>query len=183
MRHGQTVWNAERRIQGQFESDLTDTGIGHARTQARLLQPILPVAEAFHVSPLRRAQQTARIALGDLPYTVDPRLAEAHAGDWQGLLRDDVLRQWPERTRPDMSALELFLSAPGGERLDAFRGRITAFLSELSAPSVIVAHGLWGQAMRAHVLGLGWDDMLSLSNDQACVYVLEDGQETVLRAA
>ena len=106
---------------------------------------------------------------------------EAHAGDWQGLLRDDVIRDWPDLASADMSALELFLSAPNGERFDDFRGRIVDFVSELAKPTVIVGHGLWGQVLRAFVQGLSWEDMVALPNEQACIYVLENGAERVLR--
>ncbi|SLN61420.1 Glucosyl-3-phosphoglycerate phosphatase [Roseovarius litorisediminis] len=181
LRHGETHWNKARRIQGQLESDLTETGLSHARAQARLLAPVLASRPDCFVSPLGRAQQTAKIALGDTPYLTDNRLAEAHAGDWQGLLRADVIRDFPDLTRPGMRALELFLAAPGGEGYAAFEARILDFLGELTGPSVIVAHGLLGQVMRGIILGLDRQEMGQLANRQGCVYVLEDGTEIIMQ--
>ena len=54
LRHGQTEWNAEQRVQGQLESDLTELGIAHAHRQAELMAPILrDQRPPCLVSPLR----------------------------------------------------------------------------------------------------------------------------------
>jgi broad specificity phosphatase PhoE len=181
LRHGQTHWNAERRIQGQLESELTEQGLADARKQAALMVPILSLGRACYVSPLGRAQQTARIALPGAPVHTDARLAEAHAGTWQGMLHDDVRRDFPTLVTPQMSALELFLVAPGGEGMDTFQARILDFMTELREPSVVVAHGLLGQVMRGLILGLDFSEMGQLSNGQGCVYILEKGCEEVLQ--
>ena len=180
LRHGETEWNAERRIQGQLESRLTARGIGHAEAQARLMAPILRADPPCFVSPLGRAQHTAKIALGGRPFATDLRLAEAHAGEWQGRLSDDVRHAHQGTVDIGTSALELFMSAPGGEGYASFRDRIASFLNELTEPTVVVAHGLWGQVMRGLVRGLTFAEMTRLTNDQACIYVLEQGRETVL---
>ncbi|MEP1943570.1 MAG: histidine phosphatase family protein [Paracoccaceae bacterium] len=181
LRHGQTHWNAERRIQGQLESELTEQGRADARQQAVLMASVLSQYPPCYVSPLGRAQETAQIALSGAQFQTDARLSEAHAGAWQGMLHDDVRRDFPTLVRPESSALELFLVAPGGEGYERFKARIVDFLSELNKPSVIVAHGLLGQVMRGLVLGLELSQMGQLSNGQGCVYVLENGREEVLR--
>jgi len=184
LRHGETFWNAERRIQGQLESPLTERGIAEAGMQARILHPILMREHpACFASPLGRAQQTARIALEGRPYLTDPRLAEAHAGHWQGLLRAEVIDNPENGLSPDISALELFVAAPGGEDFDALSARIRDFLASLTGPSVIVGHGLWGQVLRGAVRGLPRSAMGRLPNEQGCVYALSDGAEHVLREA
>ena len=88
----------------------------------------------------------------------------------------------PDLVNREMTALELFASAPSGEKIDAFRGRIKGVLDALERPTVIVAHGLWGQVARAILRGLDDDHMRRLDNLQGVVYRLEDGQETILRA-
>ena len=69
-----------------------------------------------------------------------------------------------------------------GEGLPAFRGRIRALLDSLIAPTVLVAHGLWGQVLRAEVRGLDLAAAGELSNRQGCVYLLENGTESVLES-
>jgi len=178
LRHGETFWNAEGRIQGRLESPLTARGEAQARAQARLMEPILAQKPDCFVSPLGRAQQTARIVLGDHPYRTESRLVEAHAGAWQGLLRADVRRDTPGLE--GASSLELFLAAPGGEGYEALHARVADFLDCLSAPAIVIAHGLLGQVLRGLSCGLARAEMSALPNAQGCVYVLEQGRETCL---
>jgi probable phosphoglycerate mutase len=181
LRHGETTWNAIRRIQGQSDSVLSDLGFLHASEQARIMEPILEaVAPRCIVSPLTRTRQTADIALGGRAYHLDPRLMAIHAGDWQGRMYADVLAEAPELRAS--SPLELFAAAPGGEGMEVFRARIAEVLAEIAEPTVIVAHGLWGQVARGLLRGLEDAELNRLDNLQGVVYALENGQETVLRA-
>ncbi|MFW8636228.1 histidine phosphatase family protein [Cribrihabitans pelagius] len=181
LRHGQTKWNAERRIQGQLESALSDTGIMQARHQAGLMADVMKDSPPAFVSPLGRAQQTADIALGGAPFTTDPRLAEAFAGAFQGMTLEEVAQAYPEVHSANPQHLDLFCAAPGGEGFDSFHARILDFMTSLTGPSVVVAHGLLGQVMRGIACGLDRAQMAALPNGQGCVYVLDEGVETVLR--
>ena len=181
LRHGETHWNAAGRIQGQLESDLTDLGKEQAQAQARIMAPILEANPPCFVSPLGRAQQTAQIALGGRDFVTDPRLAEAYAGTLQGLTRPEADARWPGIIAANPNSLELFCEAPEGEGYASFQGRIADFMAHLSGPSVVVAHGLLGQVIRGLVRGLERREMGMLPNEQGCVYVLENGTETVLR--
>ncbi len=180
LRHGQTEWNKVYRLQGQDDSPLTEQGQADARLQAKLLVPVLATDPDVIVSPLGRTRQTARIALGGAAYRTDPRLMEIHAGDWQGRLRDDILSDHPRLAESQATALDIYAAAPGGEGLDAFQARIKDFLNDLTRPSVIIAHGLLGQILRAEVCGVPLSEAGRLSNQQGCVYHLDHGRETVL---
>ena len=181
LRHGQTEWNAERRIQGQLESPLSALGIEQARQQESLIRPFLADAPDIFVSPLGRAQQTAKIALSGAQFATDPRLAEADAGALQGLTLDEVAQRYPEISAANPLHLDLFCAAPGGEGFDRFYDRILDFMMGLNAPSIVVAHGLLGQVMRGITLGLSRQAMARLSNEQGCIYLLEGGGEQLLR--
>ena len=180
LRHGETDWNAARRIQGQLESRLTELGRTQAAEQGRIVASILDSRPDILVSALLRADETARIALGARPFRSDPELMEIHAGDWQGPYYDDLLAERADLR--GLSALEIFADAPGGEGLAAFRARVAGVLGRLSGPTVIVAHGLWGQVLRGLVLRLDDRPVSRLDNLQGVVYALRDGAETVLRA-
>ena len=182
LRHGETGWNAEGRIQGQLESVLTPKGREQAQKQACLLQPILHAGLPCFVSPLVRARQTAEIALAGCDCNVDMRLAEAHAGEGQGLTRPEVEQRWPGTLETFPNALELFCGLPGSEGFDAFESRIRSFMDDLIEPAIVVAHGLLGQVMRGLATGLNREEMGKLPNEQGCIYVLENGSETILRA-
>jgi broad specificity phosphatase PhoE len=96
IRHGQTEYNAEGRVQGQTDVSLSDLGRAQslAVTDALADQPIT----AIYSSPLRRARQSAQ-PLSDrlgVPVETDPRLMEIHLGDFQGQLRTELDLRYPE---------------------------------------------------------------------------------------
>jgi len=177
LRHGETEWNLEKRIQGRRDSPLTARGVAQAHAQARLMSGIIPevlgAGGGLFVSPQGRAQATARIALAGHGFATDARLAEIDTGDWEGQLRSEVVG--------GQDGLAAYAAAPGGEGFDGLSARVTEFLSELRAPAVIVSHGILGQVLRGLICGLGPDEMARLSNHQGCAYLLEEGGETLLR--
>lgn len=130
LRHGETAWNAEQRIQGQLDIALNDTG----RWQAgRLGQALMGAGvQAIYSSDLSRAADTAAPlaqAIG-LPVTADERLRERHFGDWQGSRYPEIEERWPaaalawRRREPDFGP-------PGGETLADFHARSVAIYTAL----------------------------------------------------
>ena len=96
IRHGQTDWNSEKRVQGHAESELTPLG----QMQARALAPTLAEHNIAHVycSSSVRTRQTAALlfAGNDLPTEYCDQLKEIHLGPWEGLLQAEVRKTWPE---------------------------------------------------------------------------------------
>ena len=176
LRHGQTEWNAEGRIQGRLNSDLTEQGQADARKQAELIAPFIARIQAgsggIFCSPQGRAQDTARIALNGAEYLVDARLAEINTGDWEGKLRSEIAY--------GQSDIETYAKAPGGEGMAGLQARVADFLESLTGPSIIVSHGILGKVLRGHIRGLDIDGMTALCNRQGVVYVLENGSEEIL---
>jgi len=176
LRHGQTEWNLEGRIQGRLDSSLTALGRKQAAEQGRITGPVLDrfpqLEQRIFVSPLGRAQETARIALPSRAFHTDPRLAEIDTGAWEGCLRRDVVG--------GRHGLEAYCAAPDGEGFDRLQARVRAFLTDLNGPAIVVAHGILGQVLRGTVCGLRRMDMAALSNDQGCIYQLAEGRETRL---
>jgi broad specificity phosphatase PhoE len=94
VRHGQSEWNADGRWQGQADPALTDLG----RHQALHASRALGAVDAIVSSDLQRAAETAAIISSELgvgPLVLDADLRERHAGEWQGLTRADIEREWP----------------------------------------------------------------------------------------
>lgn len=173
MRHGETAWNLEGRLQGRGDSPLTARG----RQQAAWLGDLTRgVAGARLSSPLGRADQTARLAFGAaVPH--DPRLAEICVGHWSGALEHDL-----RRAHPDLFAggpLDWYDRSPGGEGLAALRARCRAFLDDLTGPTLVVTHGITLRMLRLLVLDL--PDLACGTVRQGGVHVLRGGAETVLR--
>ncbi len=144
VRHGESLYNAERRIQGQSDVALSPLGLQQAGAIAAVLakQPI----DAIYASPLRRALETAQplaTAL-NLPIQLDDRLKEINAGIFQGLLWDEIEKQHPAEA-VHWRAQEPDFVIPGGESRRALMQRGLACLSEIRERGqqhvVVVAHG------------------------------------------
>lgn len=94
IRHGQSEWNADGRWQGQADPPLTDLG----RQQAWHAARNLGVVDAIVASDLQRATETALIISNELgvgPLVLEPDLRERDAGEWSGLTRAQIERDWP----------------------------------------------------------------------------------------
>ena len=93
IRHGQSTWNASGRWQGHADAPLTDLG----RAQAARAAESVPAVDLIWASDLERARATADVIAGALGLTVrvDSRLRERNAGEWTGLTRDEIERDWP----------------------------------------------------------------------------------------
>jgi probable phosphoglycerate mutase len=181
VRHGQTEWNVERRMQGRLESSLTDLGRRQARAMGGLVRELVRREHGdwrLVSSPLSRAHDTAHEiseATG-LPVELDDRLAEQAFGDWEGRLRDEVALDHPELFR---TPAWLF-AAPGGETYDETLARASAFLADLPPEPhrrvIAVSHGVTGRLIRAAYAGLDRDAVLQMAVPQDAVYRLQNGQ-------
>ena len=97
VRHGETDWNADGRIQGQTNSPLNERGRAQARALADELAGGRDSIAAVYSSDLDRARETAEILAArlDLPVVVDPALRERNFGSWEGLMLDELEERWP----------------------------------------------------------------------------------------
>lgn len=132
VRHGQSLWNIDRRLTGHTDVPLSDEG----RAQARALRAQLQNLRVDHVwsSDLQRAIETAELSLGSP--RLDARLREIHFGAWEGLA-------WHELAPEVITQIRDFTTfrAPGGESYADLRARVTSFLAELAPGThAIVAH-------------------------------------------
>ncbi|WP_375227552.1 histidine phosphatase family protein [Roseobacter sp. S98] len=176
LRHGQTHWNAEHRVQGQLNSPLTDLGHRQAAEQHRILSGRDLTGFRFLSSPQGRAFQTAAIALEGLAMRIDtdPRLAEIIVGEYEGRRRAE-LPDGGAADESEESALHLYDSAPGGEGFAGLRARCAAFLDDLKGPSVLVTHGMTSRMLRLILLNRDMSEMAALPGGQGVVYYLEQG--------
>lgn len=184
LRHGETLWNVENRLQGQKDSPLTLRGIEQARHNARRLAEICPDHADYQLvaSPLARTWQTAVIlaeTLGLDPQAIvfDPRLMEHGFGAWEGLTlaelgaRADGL--WQAREADKWNFL-----VPGGESYARVAARASAWLAEQDPERrlIVVAHGLVGRVLRGLYAGLSQEEITSLLTERhTTIYRLTGG--------
>lgn len=181
LRHGQSTWNREERVQGRRDVPLTDLGREQAAAQGRILAGLaLPPDTVALTSPLIRARDTAKIAcamVGLVPRP-DARLVEMGFGAWEGRLKSDLQREHPE-LREGRRLFELCMEGPG-EGFEQLRARCAAVLDALTGPTVIVSHGITMTMIRALALGLDRAGMSALARPQGVVHVLIDGAERIV---
>jgi len=178
LRHGETEWNREGRLQGGLDSALTETGRDQARRQGEILQEFRVDGWAGFSSPQGRAMQTAGIALADRPIAADPRLREIGLGDWSGQLRAELAAKSPHLFVG--CGLGWYDHAPGGEGLIALEQRVAAFLAELDSPAVIVTHGITSRVIRCIAQGLPTKAFDTLGGGQGVVYHIRHQQSQML---
>ena len=145
VRHGETAWNTQSRIQGHTDIPLNETGLWQAE---RVGQAVAQEAvHALYSSDLQRARLTA-LAIGrsaGLPVQLEEGLRERHFGELEGLTHDEIHARWPDQARrwkqrdPSYGPL-------GGETLRDFHARCVGQLTRLAQRHlgqtiVVVAHG------------------------------------------
>ncbi len=182
LRHGQTEWNAEGRVQGSLESRLNDLGRKQAGAQRDILSTRDLRGFSGWTSPQLRARETAEIALtGLLPrITPDARLAEITLGDWEGQLYAELDIPFAA-SEADERAIDVFDRAPGGEGFAALHARCLSFLQDLSGPAVLVTHGVTSRMMRAILLDMDICELGSLPGGQGVVFHVTGGDHRRLR--
>lgn len=147
VRHGQTGWNAEFRLQGQTDTDITGLGRSQAKRNGERLRELVPDHSAFDfvASPLRRTRETmeivrSRMGLPEKGYRVDSRLMEVHLGDWQGFTYAELEERQPGSTAARLSDKWAFV-APQGESYQMLLDRVRPWFDALDRPTICVTHG------------------------------------------
>lgn len=144
VRHGESAFNAEGRIQGQLDTPLSE--LGHQQSKAVAAALAEYEIDAIYASPLRRALDTARHVAEVLRLEVltDPRLQEINAGAFQGLVWEEIQQQFPDAA-VRWKSQEPDFRIPGGETRRELMHRGAAVLEEIRRRNhqcvAIVAHG------------------------------------------
>lgn len=172
-RHGQTLWNADNRHQGQIDIPLNDVGREQARHAAQTLLAMKPT----HViaSDLERAFETGQILadLSGVSLSTDERLRETFAGEWQGMTRDEIVAKYPA----DYAAWggDSEIRPGGGETRWEVSQRVVAAIEDalLNIPPggtlVVASHGGALRSALGRLLGLDprqWTILGVLANAQ-----------------
>ena len=145
LRHGRTAWNAERRVQGQLEAELDETGHAQAAAVAAVVAAMGPAA--LWSSDSARARQTVAYVAKEtgLDPTYDARLREYFLADRQGLTHDEYAALAPAEFAEFRRGF--YDVVPGGETADQVAGRMVAAVRDLLASvapgelAVAVSHG------------------------------------------
>jgi probable phosphoglycerate mutase len=158
IRHGETEWNREKRMQGTTDTRLSD--IGRAQAQALGRRLAAHPFGALYSSDLSRAHDTARAVAEHTGHhvVVDPRLQERRFGIFEGLLASEIMERYPEEHARFISRDQDFV-VPGGESARQFTQRCLGCLAEIAGRHrggevVVVSHGLVLDALYRAANGL-----------------------------
>ena len=185
IRHGETEWNAQGRLQGVRDVPLDDLGRRQSVGAARILADLFSrdgrseTSLKFVASPLGRARQTMELVrdvlkLAPDDYTIDDRLREIGYGQWEGSTLAEAQAQDPDLFAR-RQAKKWTVSPPGGETYVSVQARVSDWYKQLAADTVAVAHG--GTA-RALMVALGFETPESAADlmiEQGAVYVFGNG--------
>lgn len=160
MRYGKTDWNVQHKLQGRTDIPLNENGIAMAKKAAEEYRDIH--LDICYCSPLKRAEQTARIVLSgrktQVPVVIDDRLMEMGFGEYEGVQNSfnisdcnvNVLFRNPDR----------YIADKGAESLDELFERTGQFLDEVIQPELakgrdilIVGHGAMNSSIICQIRG------------------------------
>lgn len=171
VRHGQTDWTLSGRHTGTTDLALTAHGRRQAASLPALLARVLHGQHAALISsPLRRATETAALALPQHRATIDPLVAEYDYGDYEGRTIEQIRQTthgwdiWPD-------------GCPGGESTPDVGRRADAFLrahTQTTQPVVVVTHGHFSRILAARALGLAPECGRLFASATAAVSLIED---------
>ena len=181
IRHGETLWNAIGKQQGQLDTDLSELGVGQARAIAEAM--VSRDVDVLYSSDLGRALQTATIIAGrlGLPVCTDARLRERHLGIMQGMTMAEFEQRHPAEYT-EFRRGDLDWQLPGGESVRQRDERVVACADELAKRHAgqtvaIVTHAGVIDDLFRHAVGvsLGTPRHFSLYNAGIGTFSVRDG--------
>lgn len=179
VRHGETLWNAEQRLQGHADAPLSPRGVEQARSFAHYARALAP--KGVVSSDLGRCRETARL-LGFDNVPADARLRELHMGDWTGRTKPDLLAAHPAEYR-DWRAGRY--CPANGETWDDFRDRISAglrdWLRRTDGDLLAVVHSGVVRAALSAFLGLTQDKLVPVTPGTGTILNFADAMSDDVR--
>lgn len=117
-RHGETVWNIEKRLQGWKDSSLTESGVQNAIALGKALTTT--VFESVYSSPSERTIHTAKLIIGDqdIPFYLEQKLREINMGDWEGRTHAEVAESETDSFHSFWNTPHLYITKKGESFLE-----------------------------------------------------------------
>ena len=169
VRHGQTIWNVEKRFQGLSDSPLTELGITQAKLLGEKLKDIK--FDKFYSTSLKRAYDTANYIKGNRKQKVEifDDFVEISMGDMEGIKQEDFKKLYPEQVKNFFfNQLEYNPSSFGGESFLEVRERVIRGLNKFIELNknyervLVVSHGATLKTLLHYISG---KDISTLSNE------------------
>lgn len=178
VRHGETIWNAEGRFQGQKDTPLSDIGQKQGKMLAQRLRDI-PIDLCIS-SSLQRAFNTCKMCadLHGLSVTTDDRLNEINHGEWEGMSAKDIEAKYTHKFNLWHTKPHLAIMSSGAEMLEDVRSRAKQAFDEYvekypDKTLLVASHDAVNKALICDLMGMGLEHFWQIKQDNTCINVLE----------
>lgn len=174
IRHGQTDWNLQGKIQGSYDSNLNEAGINQAMKLSEVLLNLNYSFSRIYTSPQKRALQTAKILseYSNIDYFAIDDLKEINMGEWEGLSWKEVEENYPVEYR-EWYLNRRYTKTPNGESYEDMLERvlkaINKIISENTDDVVIVSHSAIIMGLQCYVTNTQFNDMLKFKTKNATI--------------
>ena len=179
VRHGETEWNIQRRMQGWGDSPLTPQGVEHARNHGILLKR--EGVESIFASDLGRVKSTVSHIQEncEVPVAYHTNLRECSMGLWEGHQIDDIKAQWPKEYDHWRHGDES-VSSPEGESLNAVKDRVKKTLQPILSSDhrciALVTHGGTTRILLELLVSINEDDKKDLRIYNDVVHLVTENE-------
>lgn len=185
VRHGETVWNAQKLLQGSTDIELNENGRALAGETGENLEGVH--FDKIYSSPLIRAYETACLIRGhrNIPIIRDDRLRELCFGINEGKNFSELLKDETDPFHYFFKHPDLYQAPERGESLEHICERAAEFMIEVIEPQkneleriMIVAHGAMNKALMCHVKQHGIDQYWSGGLQKNCNVIIVELDES-----
>ena len=184
IRHGQTDWNLQGKIQGSYDSELNDTGIKQAVELSEVLLKLNYKFSRIYTSPQKRALKTAKILseYSNIEYIPIDDLKEINMGEWEGLSWKEVEENYPTEYKKWLLNRQ-YTRTPNGESYDDMLKRvliaINQIIDENSDNVVVISHSAIIMGLQCYVTNTPFNDMLKLKTKNATITEIDSSLFTL----
>ena len=174
IRHGQTDWNVQGKIQGSYDSELNATGIEQAMSLSEKLFNLNYKFSKIYSSPQKRALKTAEILSksSNVDYISVKDLQEMNMGKWEGLSWREVEENYPDEYK-EWYLNRRYTKTPDGESyqdmLERVLKAIHKIINENNEDVVIVSHSAVIMCLQCYVTNTPFNDMLKFKTKNATI--------------
>lgn len=181
IRHGQTIWNKEKRKQGQSDSPLTLKGIEQAQNVAHFIKEKLDIniyEFDLYTSPLFRTMQFSSIFLEEIGIEYSRlqkhNLLKEHSfGMWEGLTEEEIEIEYSGFLKKRYENWWEYI-VPSGESYQLIFNRAKKFLKETTAHNMIIfTHEMISKVLRGAYLSMDTKSILELEHPHDTIYILD----------
>ncbi|GKX65288.1 histidine phosphatase family protein [Inconstantimicrobium mannanitabidum] len=178
IRHGQTDWNVEGKIQGSCDIELNDTGINQAKELSHKVLNENYKLSKIYSSQQKRAVKTAEILsqATNLDYVVMDGLEEINLGEWEGLSWTEVKEKYPEEYK-EWYINRRYTKPPKGEAYQDMLDRVFAALHEIiknnSKDVAIVTHSAVIMCIQCYLTNTPFDEMTKFKTDNTSIIEID----------